>query len=47
MKTLICNEMMQGTQSFQMMVFIIKRSKIVLNLDSIPCFQIAKYIIMV
>lgn len=46
MKTLICNEMMQGTQSFQMM-FITKRSKIVLNLDSIPCFQIVKYIIVV
>lgn len=36
MKTLVCNEMMRGTQSFQMMVFITKRSKIVSNLDKCP-----------
>lgn len=46
MKTLICNEMMQGTQSFQMMMFITKRSKIILNLDSVSCFQIAKDIMV-
>lgn len=47
MKTLVCNEMMQGTQSFQMMVFITKRSKIVSTLDSVSCFQIVKYIVTV